>query len=67
MSEVKLHNIFPTTISQSNIGVDKKIKRQLIDEAYDFIYQHGIQNGSTTINKYIKHKNLRNLKTDYVV
>tara|TARA_R100001510_G_C7561446_1_gene141330 strand:- start:67 stop:690 length:624 start_codon:yes stop_codon:yes gene_type:complete len=53
MSDVILHNIFPTTISQYNIGVDKKIKRQLIDEAYDFIHQHGIKNGSTTVNKYI--------------
>ena len=53
MSDVILHNIFPTTISQYNIGVDKKIKRQLIDEAYDFIHQHGIKNGFTTVNKYI--------------
>ena len=53
MSEVKLHNIFPTTISQSNIGVDKNIKRHLINEAFDFIYQNNIKNGSTTVNKYI--------------
>jgi len=53
MSEVKLHNIFPTTISQSNIGVDKNIKRHLINEAYDFIYQNDVKNGSTTVNKYI--------------
>lgn len=53
MSEVKLHNIFPTTISQSNIGVDKKIKKYLINEAYDFIYQNKVKNGSTTVNKYI--------------
>lgn len=56
MSEVKIHNIFPTSIFQSNIGVDKKIKKQLINEAYDFIYQHGNKNGYTTVNKYILNK-----------
>jgi uncharacterized protein (TIGR02466 family) len=56
MSEVKLHNIFPTSIFQSNIGVDKKIKRQLINEAYDFIYQKDIKNGSVTVNKFILNK-----------
>jgi len=56
MSEVKIHNIFPISIFQSNIGVDKKIKRQLIDEAYDFIYQNGVKNGSTTVDKYILNK-----------
>ena len=53
MKDLKIHNIFPTTISQYNIGVDKKIKRHLIDEAYDYIYQNNVKNGSTTINKYI--------------
>ena len=56
MSEVNIHNIFPTTILQTNIGVDTKIKKQLIDETYDLIFQSGIKNGSTTIDKYILNK-----------
>ena len=49
----KIHNIFPTTIYEDTIPLNKNIKKQLIEKPFDNIYQNGKRNGYYSIDKYI--------------
>ncbi len=53
INQNKIHNIFPTTILESNIGINKKLINFLKKEDYEFIYENNIKNGFVTKNKYI--------------
>ena len=48
-----IHNIFPTTIYEDTIPLNKNIKKQLIEKPFDNIYQNGKRNGYYSIDKYI--------------
>ena len=49
----KIYNLFPTTVFESNIGVNKKEKDFLLNENYDVVKQNDIKNGLTSLDKHI--------------
>ena len=62
----KIHNIFPTTIYEDTIPLNKNIKKQLIEKPFDNIYQNGKRNGYYSIDKYIlnEEKILKNISVN---
>jgi len=59
----KVHNLFPTTIFESFIGVNKKEKNFLLNENYEIISQNNIRNGLTSTDKFIlENKKYSSLK-----
>tara|TARA_E500000318_G_scaffold109116_2_gene121401 strand:+ start:44 stop:685 length:642 start_codon:yes stop_codon:yes gene_type:complete len=49
----KIYNLFPTTVFESNIGVNKKEKDFLLNENYDVVKQNDTKNGLTSLDKHI--------------
>ena len=49
----KIYNLFPTTVFESNIGVNKKEKNFLLNENYDVVKQNDTKNGLTSLDKHI--------------
>jgi len=59
----KIHNLFPTTVFESNIGINKKEKDFLLNEKYNIANQYGVKNGLVSHDKNIlENKKYSSLK-----